>query len=212
MVIDVTLTPEEDSKAAAAALAVNENKERLGKPTRQWGAKAPDAFDIRYQSFRAELAVAKVLGLAHTGWEILAGGDGKIDLTVPFPTRLGTTIQVKYRGERNRDLATEGIYFWRELKCAIYVVAWPGPTGSVTLAGWCTRGDFLDRIVSRPPVRMLGEKWEMRWQDLRPMSQLVEEVAHARAEAAAGGHTRQDAERQGQPGGSLIQSLAGAGS
>jgi len=196
-VIEVSLSPEEVAKAANAARAVNENKNRVGKPHKSWGPTAPDEFTSRSESFKAELAVAKALGLDH-GWEIFDGGDGRVDIRLPHPVTIPVTflpwspidvqtIQVKYRGEPFRDLATEGLNFWRELKADIYILVWPGQADdSLLLVGWCTRDQFVNRIFSRPPVRMLGDKYEMRWEDdLNPIDSLVEGVKLALSKHAS---------------------------
>lgn len=171
--IDVQLSVDERHRAAAAALAVNDNKARLGNPgsSDKYGV---DPFDSRYQSFCAEIAVSKVLGIPEPAWPLYAGGDGKVDLR----TADGASVQVKYRGERQRDLATEGLDFWSELKADIYVLVWPGleGAGSYTVVGWCTRKDFFSRVTERPPVRMKGLKYELRWQDLHPALTLGEVI------------------------------------
>jgi len=167
---EVRLSEEERQRAAAAAVAVNENKARLGKPG-SYDKYGVDPLESRYQSFCAEAAVAKVLGIPEPEWPVLPGGDGKIDLTTPA----GLTVQVKYRGERGRDLATEGLDFWDELRADVYVLVWPSlwGAGSYTVVGWCSREEFFNRILTREPVRMKGRKFEMRWQDMRPMPELV---------------------------------------
>lgn len=178
--IEVFLTAQEEAHAAEIARQINANKDRLGKPHREW-KKGIDPYQIRRDSCRAELAFSKVVGL---DWDppILPGGDGKIDITLPWPTRYGATVQIKWRSEPERDLATEGLDFWDELRADIYVLAWPGQAGSIVLAGWATRIDFWDRIFSRPPVRMLGRKYELRWQDeLYPIETLIEEIERAKA-------------------------------
>lgn len=187
--IQVTLTPTQEQMARQAAEAVNANKARLGKAATVFQKEGNDSLSIRIASFRAELAVATALGIEHPGWAVLAGGDGKIDLTLPSRTRPGQTIQVKWRGEPERDLATEGLRFWDELVADIYVLTWPGlppvdgeppgQMGAITVVGWCTLDDFLHRIIARAPVRMRGEKWEVRWQDLHPIETLIAEVRHA---------------------------------
>lgn len=182
--IDVLLSEEDEAKAAAAAAAVNANKDRIGKPNTAW-KPGQDPLKMRRDSFRAELAVARFLGL-DLEWEILDGGDDKIDIHLPHPVWMlddggsgveAKTVQVKHRGERRRDLATDGLGFFRELKADIYVLAWPAEEGdAITLVGWCTRRDFFNRITSRAPIRMLGDKYEMKWEtELRDMRDLLGE-------------------------------------
>jgi hypothetical protein len=186
--ITVTLTRDEEVRAVLAAFEVNENKEHLGKNTTAWTRRGEqvDPTLQRADAFRAEYAVAKLCGLPPLTWQLFDGGDGKIDLVLPYPTPLGQRVQVKHRSERNRDLATSSLDHHDELKADLYVLAWPAldrDSGGIDLIGWCTRDDFLARIMdlSRPPVRMLGLRYEMVWhRDLRPMQTLVEAVDAAR--------------------------------
>ena len=162
--LDVELTEAEVKAAYDAAVAINDHKAYLKKPGNSH-LYVDDPLDARVKSFCAETAVAKVLGIPAPAWPILDGGDRKIDLTLPD----GQTVQVKYRGERGRDIATEGLDFWDELRADYYVLVWPGrePGRIFTVVGWATREDFFRRVTDRPPVRMRGRKWEIRWQDLR---------------------------------------------
>lgn len=221
--IQVTLTPTQEQMARQAAEAVNANKARLGKAATVFLKEGNDSLSIRIASFRAELAVATALGIDHPGWAVLAGGDGKIDLTLPYPARPGQTIQVKWRGEPERDLATEGLRFWDELVADIYVLTWPGlpradgaqsaeltrpgDAGAITVVGWCTLDDFLHRIIARAPVRMRGEKWEVRWQDLHPIETLIAEVRDAHPDRPA----RQNEGGKDNTGRGLILAAGAAG-
>ena len=184
--VDVYLTPDEEAHAADIAREINANKARLHKKPRVWNPKV-DADTMRLQAMRSELALSKVLGLP---WHpaILPGGDGKIDIRLPVPTRYGQTIQVKMRTERERDLATDTLNFWDELRADIYVLVWPtADGGGLTLVGWCQAADFWERIFSRPPVRMAGYKYEMKWdEELYDMDLLIEEVKRVN-DAALGG-------------------------
>ncbi|MCC6629689.1 MAG: hypothetical protein IT340_20105 [Chloroflexi bacterium] len=180
----VALTPQQETATRAAAEAVNEHKDAIGKPNIGWsrGGQPQDPLWQRWQSFRAEQAVANALGLGDLTWAIYDGGDGKVDLTLPFPTAVGATGQVKYRSERQRDLATDGLDFHAELQAHWYVLVWPAAVGdALDIVGWCSRRDFLHRIMAREPVRMQGKKFEMRWQELRPIATLIDAVAAGRA-------------------------------
>jgi hypothetical protein len=181
--LDVLLTDAEEAYCLQAGLAVNGNKERLGVGRGGGGSRYADldADANRVNSFRAECALAKVLGIPYS-IEILSGGDGGVDLRLPVPCSHGQTLQMKWRGERNRDIATDGLNFHRDLKCDIYVLAWPSVTLlDVTLVGFCTKRDWLKRILARPPVRMRGDKWEMKYQDLRPIAGLIRAVERVAA-------------------------------
>ena len=185
--LDVLLTPEEEAYCRERGLAVNANKARLGMGKGGSAARYGDldADANRVNSFRAECATAKALGLPYSV-SILKGGDGGVDLRLKAPTVYGDTVQVKWRAERDRDIATDGLDVSKDLRADIYVLAWPGPMERyITLVGWATYDDWYfriwDRETRRPPVRMRGYKYEILWQELRPMAELIEE---ARRQAA----------------------------
>jgi hypothetical protein len=190
--LTVYLSESEEQHVAKAAAAVNDNKERVGKPNVAWsrGGVEQSPLQTRTDAFRAEFAVNKALGLDPLNWEIFEGGDGNSDITLPFYCILGSRIQVKHRNERNRDLATSSLDHHKELKGAdIFVLTWPSAdqTG-IDLVGWCFRNDFLSRIMDmrRPPVRFLGLRYEMKWDsDLRDIEELIEEVQDAARQANA---------------------------
>jgi hypothetical protein len=186
--IDIRLTPEEVAHCEESARAVNENKYRNGLPDNLWtvAGEEPDPLATRSAAFRAEYALAKYLGLGKLTWKLYKYGDGRIDLVIPFPCPVGRTIQVKHRNQRQRDMATAGLDFHHELQADLYVLTWPLDKTDITLVGWCTRDDFLQRIAMRPPVRMNGLKYEMCWDsDLRSMPSLYQEVQEARENYAA---------------------------
>jgi hypothetical protein len=166
---DVFLTEDEESQCLAWAIAINEHKAALNKPGRFRGVNELEA---RVIGIRAELAVAKALEIPFNV-EIFDGGDGGIDLTLPAPLSFGSTVQVKHRNRRETDLATNGLNFHRELKADLYVLTWRSEDGAITLVGWCTKEDFIKRIIEKPPARLLGLKYEIRWKDLRPINELL---------------------------------------
>lgn len=147
-------------------------------PSPDWGV---DSEESRFLSLCAERCVAQVLGCVHDP-QVLPGGDGHIDLWLPRPTEYGQTLEVKFRRERYRDLATTGLRFWEELQADLYVLVWPSrdgvwqPGDGFEIVGFATKQDFHQRIISRPPVRWRGEKWEIRWQDLRAFGELFSVV------------------------------------
>ena len=181
----VTLDEEELLSLYETAEAIEKNKARI--PSTHWGV---DSLESRFLSLCAERAVAKLLGCTHEV-QVLSGGDGHVDLVLPRPTRYGFTVEVKFRRERLRDLATSGLRFWEELKADIYVLVWPSadqgwsPEQGFTVVGFATRQQFLSRIVARPPIRMRGEKWDIPWHELTPISVLVQEVLDGYGEKAA---------------------------
>lgn len=188
----MTLDEDELLSLYERAQAIERNKARL--PSEHWGV---DSLESRFLALCAERAVAKLLGCAHEV-QVLAGGDGHVDLVLPRPTRFGFTIEVKFRRERMRDLATSGLRFWEELRSDIYVLVWPSqdqgwsPEQGFTVVGFATRQQFLRRVIARPPIRMRGEKWDIPWQELMPIAVLVEEVtrvthSHAEATGSVGG-------------------------
>lgn len=100
----------------------------------------------------------------------------KCTLTLPD----GRAVQVKYRGKRGWDLATDYTdKLHKELRADIYVLVWPGEAeGVYTLVGYCTQDDWKERIVSpRPPIFLRGYRYEIRWPDLRPISELMSGMA-----------------------------------
>lgn len=183
--LDVVLTDAEEGQCRVWGLAINANKERHGMTRTRNNARYQDldGDQNRINPLRSELAVAKTLGIPY-GVAIHKGGDGGVDLRLPVPCRYGQTIQVKWRGERRRDLATETSgNLSKDLRADIYVLTWPGPEGcAVTLVGFATMEDWKKRIFSRPAVWMRGEKWELKWDsELRPMEMLIDAVAKVRA-------------------------------
>jgi len=180
----VTLPPEEVLELAQVAAAIECSKRRFGNTN--WGVSS---LASRLYSLCAERCVASLLGCKHEV-TVLPGGDGGIDLVLPRETAYGRTIDVKFRRVRNTDLATRGLRFWEELVADLYVLVWPAgeegwtPLDGFDVVGWATREDFLKRIVSRPPVRMRGEKWEIRYSELRDWGQLVS-LLQERAEQAS---------------------------
>lgn len=154
----MTLTPPERNKAREAATALSDKYAKLpSEHKRDFGAdtSTPDSW---YHSLKAEMAVAKHFGLVPPTWEIFQGmGDKDVDLH----TASGKRVQVKYRRQHGRDLALRSTDA-RELKPDYYVLVYPGyDDDTAEIAGWCTRDEFLERIFSRPPVRMVGLKYEM---------------------------------------------------
>jgi hypothetical protein len=167
--IEVLLSRAEERYCQEMAKAINDNKKALGK-TSSFRGTDPDK--SRFDALRSECAVAKVLGLPYTV-EIYAGGDGGVDLWLNELTSLGRSVQVKWRGEPEKDLATDGLNFHHDLKADIYVLTWPGVGRKIVLAGYCTKADFIKRILARPPDRMLGLKYAYKWQDLKPIEDLI---------------------------------------
>lgn len=180
----VKLMPEEILELAQVAAAIEHSKRRFGKA--DWGVSS---LASRLYAVCAERAVAKALGCEHE-LVVLPGGDGHVDLVLPQETPVGRTIEVRFRRKRQTDLATQGLRFWEELVADLYVLVWPAREGEWTpldgfdIVGWATRDDFLQRIVSRPPIRMRGEKWELRYSELRDWGQLVS-LLQERAEQAS---------------------------
>jgi hypothetical protein len=184
-VLDILLSESEEAQCREWGLAINANKERLGKGRRGSGNRYEgiDADVSRINAIRSEYAVAKALGVLYD-CEILPGGDGGVDVTLPVPCRFGKTVQVKWRSERERDLATETSgNLARDLRADIYILTWPGAVDRyITLVGFATMDDWRKRVFSRPAVWMRGEKWELRWKtELRPMQTLVEAVRKVQA-------------------------------
>lgn len=178
--IEIELTPEEESQCLAWAVAIQQRKLELGRKSRRYAGTLDDV-EVHRLAFRAELALAKALGIP-LSVEVLDGNDGGIDLVLPVPIPEGVTVDVKWRSERERDLATDGLNFHYELRADLYVLAWPGDEDRVCLVGYCTRGEFLYRVLSRPPVRLRGWRYEMRWQELHPIEELLAKVERAREE------------------------------
>lgn len=160
-----------------AATAVEHHR----RTTATWMPLLETALDstlTRSVAFGAELAVARYLGLADPIWE-LGWGDGGVDLTLDMPLPDGdSTIQVKYRRVQGKDMALEGLDFWKELRADLYVLTQPGllprNDGSVgyELVGWCRRADWFHRVTARPPIWMHGRKYEMMPRELQPLSSL----------------------------------------
>jgi hypothetical protein len=174
-VIEIALTASEEKQCVQWAMAINAHKAALGKRgSRRYEGGDPDA--NRIAAIRSEYAVAKALKLPYSV-EIYDGGDGGVDLWFPASTAVGRSIQIKWRGEPGRDLATDSLNFHKDLRADIYVLCWPGRDNQIALVGWCTRKDFLRRILARPPDRLLGLKWAMRPADLRPIELLIELLA-----------------------------------
>jgi len=169
----VVLDPAEVLDLAEVAARIEYGKR--GIPSRDWGVTS---WSSRLYSLCAERAVARALGCEHDP-VVLVGGDGHVDLWLPEETAVGRSIEVRFRRQRNRDLATQGLRFWEELVADIYVLVWPSaaedwsPLDGFDIVGWVTRDDFHRRIVSRPPIRMKGEKWEIPYSDLRDFRELV---------------------------------------
>jgi len=169
----VVLDPVEVLDLAEVAARIEYAKRNLA--SRDWGVTS---WASRLYSLCAERSVAKSLGCEHDP-VVLLGGDGHIDLWLPFGTPVGRSIEVRFRRKRQRDLATQGLRFWEELIADIYVLVWPthdgdwSPLDGFDIVGWATRGDFHQRIVSRPPIRMKGEKWEIPYSELRDFRELV---------------------------------------
>jgi len=172
----VRLVSEELVELRRIASAIEESKGKF--PSSDWGV---DSLESRFLSLCAERCVAHLLGCEHD-IQVLPGGDGGIDLVLPRETVYGRTIEVKFRRSRKSDIATASLRFWEELVADIYVLVWPAvepgwtPEQGFTVVGFATRRQFHERILSRPPVRMRGEKWEIPWQDLQPIEVLIAEV------------------------------------
>ncbi|GBD21754.1 hypothetical protein HRbin28_02213 [bacterium HR28] len=169
--------PDEDLEALRRMAAdIEESKRRY--PTVDWGV---DSLESRFLSLCAERCVAVLLGCEHEV-AVLPAGDGGVDLVLPRETRFGRTVEVKFRRSRKTDLATASLRFWEELVADIYVLVWPAceqgwePNQGFTVVGFATKRQFHERILARPPIRMKGEKWEIPWQDLRPIEVLIQEV------------------------------------
>jgi hypothetical protein len=177
----VKLEPGELAELWRVAESIEESKQRF--PSSDWGV---DSLESRFFSLCAERCVAQLLGCEHE-IQVLPGGDGGIDLVLPRETIYGRTVEVKFRRSRKSDIATTSLRFWEELVADIYVLVWPAvdvswsPDLGFTVVGFATRRQFHERILSRPPVRMKGEKWEIPWQELWPVEVLIAEV---RSEAA----------------------------
>ena len=174
--LDVLLTEAEERQCRKWGLAINANKERHGMTRTKGNERYADldGDSSRVSAIRSELAVAKALGIPYTV-KIHKGGDGGIDLRLTEPCYYGETVQVKWRGERERDLATDTLNIRKDLRADIYVLTWPGEGGAITLVGFAVWEDWVRRFRSRNPVYMRGEKWELRWHDeLRPVEGLIE--------------------------------------
>lgn len=184
--IEVLLSRAEERQCIDWAMAINDNKERLGKGrsgNRRFNGADPD--QSRIDAIRSECALAKVLGLPYSV-EVYDGGDGGVDLWLPELTPLGRSIQVKWRSEPERDIATDTLNFHKDLKADIYVLTWPGAGRKITLVGYCTKKDFIKRILERPPDRLLGFKWAMKWDsELRPIEELIDVVTGKQPNKAA---------------------------
>jgi hypothetical protein len=211
--VTVALDEEELLSLYEVAQAIERNKRHI--PSEHWGV---DSLESRFLSLCAERAVAKLLGCLHEV-KVLSGGDGHVDLVLPKPTRFGFTVEVKFRRERGRDLATARLRFWEELRSDIYVLVWPSsdqdwnPEQGFTVVGFATRQQFLERIIARPPVRFRGEKWDIPWQELTPIAVLAEEVtrvglSHAEAAGSASGEVRSGEDDTGGSPGALLRCAA----
>jgi len=182
--LDILLSEAEEEQCKAWGLAINANKKRLG--LKKTHGSRYDDIDIdvsRVNAVRSERAVAKALGVLYSV-EILPGGDGGVDLTLPVPCRFGRTVQVKWRRERERDLATETSgNLSKDLRADIYVLTWPATVDRlITLVGFATMDDWKKRVFSRPAVWMRGEKWELKWDtELRPITTLIDAVRKVQA-------------------------------
>jgi len=179
----IRLLPVELLSLAKTAAGIEYSKRMLRRS--DWGV---NSLASRIYALGAERAVAKALGCTHDP-VVLPGGDGHVDLQIPVVTPFGKTIEVRFRRKRGGDLATQGLRFWEELVADVYVLVWPSegqnwtPLCGYCVVGWATRDDFLRRIVSRPPIRMRGEKWEIPFSELRDFRVLVS-LLRGRAEAA----------------------------
>src|SRR5690348_13705261 len=182
--IEILLTHDEETQCEKWGIAINDHKEAIGKS--RAGSKRYEGLDpdlARVSAIRSELAVAKILGLPYDV-KIFDGGDGGVDLWLDAPIELGRSIQVKWRSEAERDIATDGLNFHHDLKSDIYVLTWPGKGRRICIVGYCTKADYIKRILEKAPDRLRGLKYAIKWQDLRPIEELVQKVHYA-ADAAA---------------------------
>lgn len=181
--LDILLSEAEEAQCRKWGLAINANKHRLGKG--RGGGKRYEGIDedaSRINAIRSEYAVAKALGVLYSV-DILPGGDGGVDITLPVPCRFGKTVQVKWRSERGRDLATDTSgNLSKDLRADMYVLTWPGiEAGYITLVGFATMDDWKKRVFSRPAIYMRGEKWELKPSELRPITTLIDAVRKVQA-------------------------------
>jgi hypothetical protein len=174
--VTVTLTPEEQQRTWDFAHALDRKYASSAYLSKRNWARDANAVENWYHSLKAELAVAKHFGLVPPAWELFQGsGDKGSDLLTTF----GKEVQVKYRRSRGTDLATKNLELYTELKPDFYVLVWPGEDGaddaSADVVGWCTRDEFLARILSRAPVRLAGQRYEMKPEELHSATEALTE-------------------------------------
>jgi hypothetical protein len=118
-----------------------EKKQRLVK-SKKYASHRSD-FDIHFDSARARMAIAKLLGLDMDESADVHGRRGRPDFTL----RNGLTLEVHYRSQLNWDYALSSSDV-KDFRADVGVLVWPGTSRSnVRLVGWTSKINFVMRSI-----------------------------------------------------------------
>jgi hypothetical protein len=127
-----------------------------------------------YQSKKAEIAVAKVLGLEVNFEIFLNGGDNGIDLILPC----GKTIDIKYIGKKFFGLKTNGFKKTFESDYGITVAPYfasksMGEDCCHEIISFTTRDVFFEKSYERDFG--YGNRWVIDQKDMKPFNEFSKE-------------------------------------
>lgn len=152
----VTLGADDCRLAEHIASGRNGTQVKAGLRSKKFG-DLPD-IATHLMGAKAELAVARLLGLRVNERLIIGGNKGGVDLVTP----LGATLDVRFRSERGRSLVSKDAR-GSDMRADIFVLVWPGldletaigtpsetsdPPDTYEAVGWLTRGLWSGWAVS----------------------------------------------------------------
>lgn len=171
----ITLDAEDCRLAEHIASGRNGTQVKAGLRSKRFG-DLPD-ITTHLLGAKAELAVARLLGLRPNETLIIGGNKAGVDLLTP----LGATIDVRLRLERGRALASKDAR-GSDMKADIFVLVWPGldletavetpsllndPPETFEAVGWITRGLWSGWAVTAElrAARLEVDAGRLLWMD-----------------------------------------------
>lgn len=160
--------------ALARWIGRERNAAKAGIPSHKYATTRASDEEIHVLGARAEIAVARVLGV-EPDRNFYRHGDGGVDLRVG-----GHTVDVKMRSTPYTDLLVQPDLSDFRADCIILCWPWGGNEYTVAVIGLVTRKRFIEKATALP---LASPRLMIRWSDLTPIG---EPLRHPSAQVARG--------------------------
>ena len=161
----IAFTLSKPDLALARWIGRERNAAKAGIPSRKYATTKATDEEIHVLGAKAEIAVARVLGV-EPDRNFYRHGDGGVDLRVG-----GYTVDVKMRSTPYTDLLIQPDL--SDFRADCIILCWPWGTGENTVAviGLVTRKRFVEKATF---LHLASPRLVVRWSDLTPIGEPVQ--------------------------------------